>query len=145
METSIASWIFLGIIFVLFIISCIILISNAQSSKSKQSSLDDPSYNKPQQDKVNYWKVVRGNIVESTIDFRDHKKFLGRTVRQYRTRVTYEYFAYDQNYRNSTALNQWTPKKAEAKQLLEKHQSEDTVVVRFHPKSPEISTIQVNQ
>jgi len=70
---------------------------------------------------------------------------LGRKERQYRTRVTYEYFAYEQNYRNSSVLNQWTPNKNEAKQLLEKHQIEDTVVVKFHPKSPQTSIIQVNQ
>lgn len=133
-------WISLGIIFILFIISCAIIIINAKTKPSLNHSI----YSKYSSAKTNFWKVVKGQIKQATIDYRDHKPLLSSTVKQYRTRITYEYFAYDKSYQHTVALSDWSNDKNIAKKYLLKHPEGGTIVVRFHPKSPETSIIELN-
>jgi len=140
MEPITILWISLGLIFVLFIIASIIIYANAKRSLPFVDSI----YTKQSSSKTNYWKVIKGNIQDAKLDYRDHKRLLRKPVRQYRPRITYEYFAYDRKYSHSVPLMDWTNSKHEANQALKKHQPQNSIVVRFHPKQPETSIIELN-
>ena len=140
MENITIIWIALGLIFFLFIIASVIIFTNAKRNLPYVDSI----YTKHTSEKTSYWKVVKGSIKESTLDYRDHKRFLRGIIRQYRPRITYEYFAYDRKYSHSIPLMDWTNDKSEASELLEKHKSDSNIVVRFNPKQHESSLVELN-
>lgn len=141
MDIPITSLVLLGTIFLLFVIACIVLITSIKSKPDEENSI----YSKDSHNNTSYWKTVKGHILQATIDYREHKTFFRSAVKQYRTRITYEYFAYDKKYSSETALNYWTKDKDQAKTLFHKHQQGNPVIVRFHPKSPETSIIELNR
>ena len=140
MQTLTLIWISLGLIFVLFIIASVVIYSNAKNNLPYVNSI----YTKHTSHKTSFWKVVKGEIQESRLDYRDHKRILGGPVRQYRPRITYEYFAYDRKYSHSIPLMNWTKHKDQAVRCLNKHKSGNNIVVRFHPDQPETSIIELN-
>lgn len=133
-------WISLGLIFVLFIFASIIIYANAKRSMPFVDSI----YTKQSSSKTSYWKVVNGTIQDAKLDYRDHKRILRKPVRQYRPRITYEYYAYDRKYSHSVPLMDWTNSKHKASHTLKKHQPPNSLVVRFDPKQPETSIIELN-
>lgn len=140
METNTILLITLGLIFILFIIACALLYTNAKNNLPYVNSL----YTKQSSERASYWKVVNGTILESTLDYRDHKGIFRGSKRQYRPRITYEYLAHDRKHVHSLPLMNWTHNKKEALRTLDKHQAEGNIIVRFHPKQPETSIIELN-
>ena len=140
METITILWTSLGLIFVLFIIASAIIYANAKRSLPYVDSI----YTKQSSAKTSYWKVVKGTIQKSSLEYREHKRLLRSPVRQYRPRVTYDYFAYDRKYSHSIPLMNWTNDKNEALRSLEKHQAQSAIVVRFHPEQPASSIIELS-
>ncbi len=138
-------WVILAIIFIMFVVSSIILISNIKQKSALKKTIYSKQTASKQTSKSSYWKVVKGHIKKATIDYRDHKTLFNSKGKQYRTRITYEYYAYDKTFNHTIALIDWTKDKNIAKHFLKKHAEGQTIVVRFDPKSPENSIIEPNR
>ena len=139
MDTTTILWISLGLIFVLFIIASAIIYASAKRSLPYVDSI----YTKQSSAKTSYWKVIKGTIQKSSLEYRDHKRIFRSPTRQYRPRITYDYFAYDRTYSHSIPLMNWTNDKNQAQRLLDKHKANSTIVVRFHPEQPASSIIEL--
>ncbi len=140
LETSTAIWIFLGLIFVLSMIAASVIIFNSKKNLLYTESI----YTNQSSDKTSYWKVVNGKITESKLDYKDSKGLFNKTSREYRPRITYQYYAHDRLHVNSLPLHTWTPSKTTAAKYLNNHQQGDVVVVRFHPDHTDTSIIELN-
>ena len=91
-----------------------------------------------------YWKVVKGKITESRLEYRDKKRFLRRPIRLYRAHFAYKYFAYDKEYSHSSLLQTWTSRKEDAAKHVKKYPINSDVVVRFDPDDPEHSLMEIS-
>ena len=140
MEITTITWVALGLIFVLFLIASVIIMTYSKG----RDAHTDAIYSKQTSTKTSFWKVVKGSIEDSSLDYRDHKRFLRSTIRQYRARITYQYFAFDRKYQHSIPITDWQNDKEAVSQLLEQHNTGQAIIVRFHPEQPESSIVEIN-
>ena len=90
-----------------------------------------------------YWKVVKGKIVESRLEFKNASGLMNRSKRLYRAHFEYDYKALGREFRN-TPLNQtWTPSKENAQNFVDMHPEGSEVIVRFNPDNPDQSAMQL--
>jgi hypothetical protein len=94
-------------------------------------------------DDTDYWKVVKGEVTESKLDYKDSKGLFSKTKRLYRAHFAYEYYAYDKKYTHSSLLLTWTSSKEVALNYVNLYPRGTKVVVRFHPEHPETSIMEV--
>lgn len=139
-DTTTVIWILIALIITLLVAACIVSYSKVRTRLLHTNSIDIENSSP----NARYWKVVTGTIKKSALDVRKQKGFLMQTSKQYRARITYEYFAYDRPYIHTTPLMYWSSNRGKAIHYLEKHKSGDSIVVRFHPKQPESSIIELN-
>lgn len=139
MQGNVVIWSAAGLIIVLLIIGCIIIYLSAKRSFPYAGSI----HARQAFTESSYWKVVNGTIDKSTLDYRDHKRLFRSSIRQYRPRIGYRYFAYDREYIHSTPLLAWTTDKDEAKSYLDQYKPGSSIVVRFHPKQPDTSLVEL--
>ena len=90
-----------------------------------------------------YWKVVKGKITKSKLDYRDIKRLGRKPLRQYRAHLAYQYFALDRSYENPELLQHWTNSKQDAEKYVNGLPVGSEVVVRFDPDDPENSTMEL--
>ncbi len=137
METIIAISIFVALIIACFVVAAIYIYSNISKNLSESTATDNITSD------TEYWKVVKGKVTESKLDYKDTKRFFSKTKRLYRARFSYQYYAYDKKYTHSSLLLTWTPSKEIASNYIKKHPCDSEIVVRFHPDHPETSVMEI--
>ena len=89
-------YITLAFLFLAFAIALIII-----STRINYYRQDFPTPSKRKSTKTStYWKVVKGEITKSKLDFRDVNRIGRSPIRQYRAHLAYKYFALDRTYEN---------------------------------------------
>jgi hypothetical protein len=139
LETLTAFSILIALILFCFFIAAIDIYSKTRKTlpESTSSSSEKISTN------TDYWKVVKGKVTESKLDYKDSKGLFSNSKRVYRARISYEYYAYDKKYTHSSLLLTWTPSKEIASNYVVRYPAGCEVVVRLHPEHPETSVMEV--
>ena len=139
METLTAFSILVALILFCFIVAAVDLYSKTRNN------LPEPTSSPTEKITTNttYWKVVKGVVTESKLEYKDERNFFGNSKRLYRARFSYEYYAYDKKYTHSSLLLTWTPSKQIALEYVDRYPKESKVIVRFHPDHPETSVMDV--
>ena len=139
METLTAFSILIAIVLFCFFIAAIYIYSRTKNnlSESTTSSSEKITNN------TDYWKVVKGVVTKSKLDYKDSKGFFSTAKRVYRARFSYEYYAYDRKYTHSSLILSWTPSKEIALGYVNSYPVGHEVVVRFHPEHAETSVMEV--
>ena len=132
-------YVILAFIFLAFAIALVII-----STRLNYYRQDFTTPSKRKSTKTNtYWKVVKGKITKSKLEYRDVKRFGRKPLRQYRAHLGYEYYATDKKYENPELLQNWTNSKKDAVRYVNGLPEGSEVVVRFDPDDPENSTMEL--
>ena len=131
--------VFFGIILI-FLVALILFIGSKVRRMNPENQFVSE---KRLQGNPKFWKVVKGKIVKSRLEYKKTSGPLNKSRHLYRAHFEYNYRALGREFRN-TPLNQtWTPSKDVAQNYVDMHPEGSEVIVRFDPDNPDNSAMQL--